>query len=102
MSAELVKFDKIKYEHLKNKTSHFLTTNDLMDVRARLKTQTLSTVSALNTSFSKWERCFLTANDLNAPTMEDITKDPTAFDMYSRIRVGEKLLSMWGISFTSA
>ena len=101
MPAQLVKFDKIKY-YLKNKTSHFLTTNDMMGVRARLKTQTLSTVSALNTSFSIWERHFVTANNLNAPTMEDITKAPTAFDMYSRIRVGEKLLSMWGILFTSA
>ena len=68
-------------------------------MQAELQPQTLKQISILHGDFEKWERLYMLENDMCFPKIDNIKDDEKIFDIYCRIKIGEKLLQAWNISF---
>ena len=64
-----------------------------------MQTQTLKQISVLQEDFEKWERLFMLENNMCFPSVDNIKNDEKIIDVHCRIKIGEKLLQSWNISF---
>ena len=71
----------------------------LKDTQRKFQQQVLKTVSTLKVQFEKWERSFLSENNLCAPSVSDVENNIYIADIFRKIHIGNQLLKNWSISF---
>ena len=71
----------------------------LKDTQSKFQQQVLKIVSTLKVQFEKWERSFLSENNLCAPSVSDVENNIYIADIFRKIHIGNQLLKNWSISF---
>ena len=92
-SSLLESYDNEKSE-IKQQPSSIVSSDFL-----KMQTQTLKQISVLQEDFEKWERLFMLENNMCFPSVDNIKNDEKIIDVHCRIKIGEKLLQSWNISF---
>ena len=97
MPNELIKYDKLKFtiKHTENKIDKV----DFLDLQVAIQTRVLKKISKLEKEVKDWEREHFVENSFSAPLMDDRMKDPSRFEKFNRIKLGEKLKNYWNIKF---
>ena len=96
-SSPLESYDNEKSEIKQQPSS--IVFSDFLKMQAQLQTQTLKQISILQEDFEKWERLFMLENNMCFPSIDNIKNDEKILDIHCRIKIGEKLLQSWNISF---